>query len=292
MKRTKKSKRISTLGSRLTSFVSVCLVLVLLSASALTVIASLRLQADIKRNIGVVVDMERDCPATAVNHLKQYLHSCPAIESYRFTSAEDILAKESEIMGEDIFALAEGNPYTSEFELHMRPAYACVDSIEALRSTLLGFAGVADVSSETAVLQGLDTTMKRIGLTLSILAAIVLLVSAGLINNTVSLSIYSRRFIIYTMKLVGATPSYICRPFVLAGLRDGFIAGAVDAILLGAAWRWALDTELNPELIFTVKDIVLTGLGALAAGVALYTLTAWLAARRYIRANYDQMFIK
>lgn len=292
MKRRKKSKHISTIGSRLTSSVSICLVLILLSATALTVVAARRLQADLRRNVSVVVHMERDCPASSVNSLKQRLLASAAVETFSYSSAEEILAQESELMGEDIAALAEGNPYTSEFELHLRPAYVVSDSIEALCSALQGLEGVAAVDSETAVLEGLDTAMRRAASLLGILAAIVLVVAIGLINNTVSLAIYSRRFIIYTMKLVGATPGYICRPFVWAGLRDGLIAGAVCAALVGLAWHRGVATYLYIEQIFSSTDIIVVAAGNVVVGGLLYSVAAWTAARRYIRADYDQMFMK
>ena len=272
--------------------VSVALVLVLLGMAAIVGIAGAQLRTQVKRNIGFVAIMEKDCSTEQVNAMKTCLLSQPAIKSFVFSSADEILASESEYMGQDIAAIADGNPYSSEFDVKVRPAYSSADSIAAISAFIADMPGVAEVTNESAVIEGVDAMVRRTTLVLAGLAIILLLVSIALIGNTVSLSVYGRRFIIHTMKLVGATPGFIRRPFVLAGLRDGFIAGVAASALIVALRYYApsLDPMFDELVGWPATAYICTGMVLL--GAVLTSLTALVAANRYLRASYDEMFLK
>ncbi len=217
----KRSRRISTFGSRITSLVSVALVLILLGLASLMGLAGKNLTDDVRRNLGFIVKMERDCPDAAINTVKQALLASPSVERLTFSSADDIMEQESQYLGEEIGALLDANPYSAEFDVKVRPAYATPDSIEAAVEFFSSMAGVDEIVTESAVIEGVDSTLRRLGAVLLIVAAILLAVSVALINNTISLSIYARRFVIHTMKLVGATGGFIRRPFLRAGALNG-----------------------------------------------------------------------
>lgn len=288
----RRSKRISTLGARLTSMVSVALVLVLLGLAAMIGLAGATIQDEVKRNIGFVAVMDKECTAEQLNAMKTCLLSQPAVKSFAFSSAEDILASESEYMGQDIAAIADGNPYSSEFDVKVRPAYASADSIASFAAFIADMPGVQEVNSESTVIEGIDTTVRRVTMVLSVMALVLLVVAVALIGNTVSLSVYGRRFIIHTMKLVGATPGFIRRPFVMAGLRDGFIAGLLASAVIVAFRYYA--PRVNPiahELV-SWQLVAIVCAAMVLAGAIISSLTALVAANRYLRASYDEMFLK
>lgn len=288
----RRSKRISTLGARLTSMVSVALVLVLLGLAAMIGLAGATIQDEVKRNIGFVAVMDKECTAEQLNAMKTCLLSQPAVKSFAFSSAEDILASESEYMGQDIAAIADGNPYSSEFDVKVRPAYASADSIASFAAFIADMPGVQEVNSESTVIEGIDTTVRRVTMVLSVMALVLLVVAVALIGNTVSLSVYGRRFIIHTMKLVGATPGFIRRPFVVAGLRDGFIAGLLASAVIVAFRYYAPRVDpIAHELVSWQLVAIVCGAMVLA-GAIISSLTALVAANRYLRASYDEMFLK
>ncbi len=288
----RRSKRISTLGARLTSMVSVALVLVLLGLAAMIGLAGATIQDEVKRNIGFVAVMDKECTAEQLNAMKTCLLSQPAVKSFAFSSAEDILASESEYMGQDIAAIADGNPYSSEFDVKVRPAYASADSIASFAAFIADMPGVHEVNSESTVIEGIDTTVRRVTMVLSVMALVLLVVAVALIGNTVSLSVYGRRFIIHTMKLVGATPGFIRRPFVVAGLRDGFIAGLLASAVIVAFRYYAPRVDpIAHELVSWQLVAIVCGAMVLA-GAIISSLTALVAANRYLRASYDEMFLK
>lgn len=287
-----KNRRISTFGSRITSLVSVTLVLVLLGVSAMAGIAGKNITDEVRRHLGFIIKMERGCSDSNINLLKQSLLSCEAVDLLTFTSADDIMAQESEFLGEDIAATLDSNPYSPEFDIRVKPAYASADSIEALSMRYSGAAGVSEIVTESAIIEGVDSTLRRASSIVLIVALILLAVSVALINNTISLSIYARRFVIHTMKLVGAKGSFIRRPFVQAGLASGIIAGVcAAAVLVGLRYYTAsVDPMLETALPLGATALVCVLL--VAAGCVICTLTAVFATNRYLRASYDEMFLK
>ena len=288
----RKSRRISTFSSRITSLVSVALVLVLLGLACLMGVAGKNLTDNLRRNLGFFVKMERECPEAQINIMKQSLISSPAVNSVTYTSAEDILAQESEYIGEEIGTMLDVNPYSPEFEVKVNPAYASSDSTRALTERYENAQGVQEIITESAVIEGVDSTLKRVGSILLIVAAIMLAVSVALINNTISLSIYGRRFVIHTMKLVGATGSFIRRPFILAGFVNGLTAGAIaSAFLIGIRfYAGTIDPMLDQALpwFYVAAICVLLVL----IGAAICVVTAMFVTNRYIKASYDEMFLK
>lgn len=288
----KKSRRISTLGSRLTSLVSVALVLILLGLAVLMGVAGKSLTDDLRRSLGFVIKMERDCPAEYINTLKQELTDMPAVGVFTFLSADDIMEEESMYLGEDIAALVDANPYSPEFDIKVKPDYSSPDSIAAIGARLEQYSGVSEVVTESAVIEGVDSTLRRLSAVLLCVAAVLAVVSVTLINNTISLSIYSRRFVIHTMKLVGATAAFIRRPFLLAGAMNGLFAGlAASAVLIGLrCYVSSLDRMLGQALGWGV--VVLVCVAVTLLGIAICVLTALFATNRYLKASYDEMFLK
>lgn len=287
-----KFRRISTLGSRFTSLVSVALVLVLLGLAAMLAVAGANLTDNLRRNLGFVIKMERDCPESAVNTVKQALLANRAVERISFESAEQILQQESEYLGEDLTAMLDANPYAAEFDIKVKPQYSSPDSIEALSDFFGDLPSVDEIVTESAVIEGIDTTLRRSSLVLLGLAVVLLVVSLALINNAVSLSIYSRRFVIHTMKLVGATRSFIRRPFLQASATNGIIAGIVAGCILCGLRFYAgrLDPAIDAAIGWTATAAICLALLALGASICL--LTALFATNRYLRASYDEMFLK
>ncbi len=290
--RERRGRRISTLGSRVTSLASVGLVLLLLGMAAVGGIAGSRLEAEVRSSLGFVVLMTPDCDAVQVNGVKSCLMSHRAVESFAYTDAAEILASESAAMGRDIASELDGNPYSSEFDVRVRPQYSLPDSIDSVAAFLQTLPGVAETIAESSVIENVDTTVRRVALVSAAAGVVLLLIAIALIANTVSLSIYGRRFVIHTMKLVGATGGYIRRPFVLAGLRGGMLAGIVASLIL-LALRYYVPQEypLVAELVGWY-DTMYVCIGMVIFGGLITAITTIFAANKYIRASYDEMFLK
>ncbi len=213
----KRSQHISILGSRITSVVSVALVLVLLGVAALMTSAARKATDNVRRNMGFTIKMERGMGADEINNMKKRLAKAAYVESFVYASPDEILAQESEIIGEDIMALVDENPYGAEFDVKVRPQWAHSDSIASIALSVGSAKGVEDVLTDTGVIDSVNRNISRLTWIMLAVAAALLAISFVLINNTVSLAVYSRRFVIHTMRLVGATGAFIRRPFLKAG---------------------------------------------------------------------------
>ncbi len=285
-------KHISTLGSQLTSIISVTLVLVLLGLTALGGIAVRSLTDDVRRNLGFTVKMKNDVNDGELNEMKRFLAEAPFCESYVYLSAESIMEEESRSMGENIYELLDTNPFSAEFDVVLARDYANADSIAALSERLPAVAGVDEVLTEGAVIADVDTAFNRLRIVLLTVSGALLLISFVLINNTVSLSIYSRRFLIHTMKLVGATAGFIRRPFIRAGAASGLAAGlAASAILIGLR---AYVGNIDPAIAYGLTPATMASVsgGIIITGVIICAGASMIAANRYLRLGYDDMFRK
>jgi cell division transport system permease protein len=274
----KRSSRISTFGSQLTSIISVTLVLLILGLIAVGGLAGERLTDDIRRNIGFIVKTNHNATDVEINSLKKELTAAAYVESFVYSSADEIMSQESEYLGEDISQLIDENPFTAEFDVKVKPTYASVDSIEHVRAVLEQNPAVGEVMTETVVIDNVNSALHRFTAILLVVAGALLIISFVLINNTVSLSIYSRRFVIHTMKLVGATRGFIRRPFITAGIVNGIVSALTIDPTLSAMLTW--------------EDMSLVFVGILLCGILICAIASTIATNRYLKADYDEMFMK
>ncbi len=151
-------------------------------------------------------------------------------------------------------------------------------------------AGVDEVSVNTDMVESLTRNARMFNTVMLVIAAALLLISFVLINNTVRLTVYSRRFLIHTMKLVGATPGFIRRPFILSNLVQGVVAGIVASGLLAGliAWGKNWDEALDPLLPWATVAVIFVAI--FITGMAICAIAAFFATNRYLRADYDDMF--
>lgn len=267
--------------------------LVLLIIGFILIAAFLTRGADnsLRQHIGMVVRVAQDASDSDVNAISAALQSRPYAASVHFSSADEVYEEEMQYNPELLEALGF-NPYSSEFDLFLNHAYVNSDSIAAIVSDISSLAGVDSVYSSSEVVDHLNFYMGKATLYLSILGIVLALISVVLIFNTVNLIVYSRRFIIHTMKLVGAKPSFIRKPFFLSGLRIGIIAGVVASAVVCALHFSASSAEM--EYIFfqswihtAVLCFILIVFGAIFCSSAAY-----LAASRFIRYSYDKLYMK
>lgn len=287
----KRSLHISVLGSRLTSVVSVTLVLVILGVAAVMTLAARTATDNVRRNMGFTVKMERGISDTRINAMKKALASAPYAESFVYAGADDILAQESEIIGEDIMLLVDENPYGAEFDVRVRPDWACGDSIIVLAERIRVMEGVDDVETDTSVIDSVNTNIARLTWIMLAVAAALLIISFVLINNTVSLAVYSRRFVIHTMRLVGATGAFIRRPFLAAGALTGLTAAIIASGILAGAQAYAMhaDAALAANLSWAASAAIYAAL--IVVGVLICLLASVFATNRYLRSDIDDYYM-
>ena len=287
----KRSFRISTLGSQITSVISVALVLLIIGVLASIGMATRNLTDSVKGHISLICRLDIQAGTDQINALKQTFSQAPYVSSYLYTSPDEVLAQEMEYNPE-IMDLLDENPYSPEFELRLKPAYASSDSIGRITNSLEALPYVEEVISQAKAADTINSAITRIMWVLAAVAAALLLISVVLINNTVSLAVYSRRFVIHSMKLVGATPGFIRRPFITAGLISGIVAAMIASAAVTAIQAYVRTTDLAAYLAAPWHYVAAIAAVLLLLGTLICCFSALFATNRYLRASFDYIHKK
>lgn len=286
----KNQSRMAGVGDRVTSTISVTLVLFILGLVAAINIAFSTLDKELKEKMGFTVVLCDSVAAESVGSLRQLCANAPYISEYKYLSSEDVLKEEAGADGAALVEMLGVNPYAPMFDIRVKRQWANTDSINRIVTAWSRMDGVDEVSVNTEIVDNLNRNARMFNTVLLVIAAALLLISFVLINNTVRLTVYSRRFIIHTMKLVGATDGFIRRPFIVTNIIQGVIAGVVASGLLAAliAWGKNWDAAIESILPWGVASIIFGVIPVV--GMAICALASLLATNRYLRADYDEMF--
>ena len=287
-------KKISYFSANVTAVISVALVLLLLGIVAVIGVGARGLSEKIKENIGFDISMNEDATEHQIAALRRDIAAAPFTARMKYVSKEDALEVWREETGEDLMAVLGFNPLTAEIEVHVRSNYSDVASIDRIAAGLKQkYTAIESVTTHRENIEAINRTLTQTALVLGVAAAAMLIISLALINNTVRMTIYSKRFLIHTMKLVGATPGFIRRPIVVSCMINGIIAAFVAVGLLSALLYYLGLDSLAGEAVREAVPIEAVGATAAAMvvlGALLCCATAFFAANKYIRLDYDRLF--
>ncbi len=284
-------KGFSSLSVHATATVSVALILLLLGLVAVLGLAAKAVTRDIKEHLGFDITLTEESTLDTVNEFKRRLSEAPYVASFLYHSPQEALDTWQEEMGENLVELLEVNPFLPEFEVNVKEAYANADSLDAIIAPLTEMTQVAEVNVHTEVVEKVNRNISTLMLVLLIAACALAPISFVLINNTVRLTIYSRRFTIHTMKLVGASRGFIRRPFLISNAVQGAVAGIAASAALAAMVAYAF-SYIDPALEAYVSIAQVATVAALLTvlGVAICVTAAWWATQRYLVRGYDDLF--
>ncbi len=279
-------------GSYFMSLMSIALVLFLLGVFALLMMHAQKLSNHLKENIGFEVVMNSNVKEAKILQLQRELDSMPAVKSTEYITKEEAIRRLSEDLGEDFLQWLgnEENPLLPSIDVRFNANYANNDSIAAIQAQLLKNSDVKDVYYQKSLVGLINQNVNRIGIALMVASLVLLIIAITLIRNTIRLSIYSKRFLVRSMQLVGATPAYIRRPFIRNGILQGFFGGLLADALL-ALLLYGLTTRI-PELTFVQDYTIIIGIfvGIIVLGMLLGGISTRLALRKYLHADVDQLY--
>ncbi|MDE6308982.1 MAG: permease-like cell division protein FtsX [Muribaculaceae bacterium] len=281
---------ISTFSAQFTSTISVALVLLVLGVVVLMGVAARNVVRDIRQNLGFDVVLWCDADQATIDRYNATLDTASYVASYEYVSIDNAIDEWSEMTGEDLRELGDEEIFGPTFRIKVNENYANNDSIKALTESFAAASEVDEVIAHTNMIDDINHNTRSIILVLSVVAMALLLISFVLINNTIRLTIYARRFTIHTMKLVGATPAFIRKPFVCASMLQGFIAGLIAAAVLASLLFYSNTVDPTVSEIITWRDAAIVLGGTVIGGVIICLLAALLATNKYLRLDYDDMF--
>lgn len=289
MTKEKKSK-VSYFQSNITATVSVALVLVLVGVVAFLMLTAQKLGNNLKENIGFSIVLKGDASADDEAQLNALFKKAPYVTKVEYISKDAALQQWKNDTGEDLVETFGVNPLSAEYQVNVKSEYASVAKMKAIQAQLQQMPMIEEIVMYEAEVNAANENITNISMVLLAVAALLVLISFVLINNTVRLTVYSRRFLIHTMKLVGAKPGFIRKPFVVQNLINGVIAGMVACGALIGLYYAANSFEIGLGSMFLTSEIIIVFCGLLVAGALICGISAFFAADKYIRLDYDDLF--
>ena len=273
-----------------TSSISTTLVLLLLGLVVFFVLGAHNLSVYVKENINFSILISDDMKESDILKLQKKLDKEPFVKETEYISKKQALREQTEAMGTDPQEFLGYNPFTASIEIKLHSDYANSDSIAKIEKKIKRNTNIQEVLYQKDLIDAVNDNIRNISLMLLGLAVILTFISFALINNTIRLAIYSKRFLIHTMKLVGASWSFIRRPFLRRNFWIGVLSAVIaDAVLWGAAY-WLVSYE--PELIrvITPEVMLLVSVAVLVFGVLITWLCALLSINKYLRMKASTLY--
>ena len=273
-----------------TTTISVALVLFLVGLESMLFLSAHELMRHVKESMVLSIVMTDNTNDEDIARMERLLDVVPYSLDYQYISREQALQDHIENLGENPQDFLGFNPLTDAFEVHLNAAYAQMDSVAKIEESLLTLPFVAKVVYQKDVMKVLDNNLSEVSFMLSGIALVLLLIALVLISNTIQLQVYSKRFIINTMRLVGATPWVIKWPFVRRNLRMGIEAALVALMLLAMTYYYCqvhMGVMLFPLIWQNVGFVIAL---MLAIGLLITFLASVAATNRYIRMKTSKMY--
>lgn len=270
--------------------ISTAMVLVLIGIVVLTVFTGRNLSNYVKENLTLTMILQPDMSDGESIALANRVDGLSYINHIKYISKDQALKEGTKELGANPAEFAGENPFTAEIEIQLKAQYANNDSIQWISKQLKEYKGVSEVSYRQDLINSVNRTLNRISLVLLIIAALLTVVSFSLINNTIRLSVYARRFSIHTMKLVGASWNFIRMPFIRQAIGEGLLSAIIALAVLGIGMFALYNYEPEMTTIIDASVMTFTALIVLAVGVIITTFCAWLSVNKFLRMKAGDLY--
>lgn len=273
-----------------TAVISISLVLFLLGMFSVLVMNAKMLSDYIKENLEVQIYVQEDAELRDIKTLERQLKAYPYVKKLDFISKETAVKILTDDLGENFVDFLGYNPLLASFNLTVNAAYANSDSLQLVKKELLANPIVKEVYYQANVLDLINKNLQTIAIVIGGFSVLLLLITVTLINNSIRLSLYSQRFIIKSMQLVGATGWFIKRPYLGKSLLQGLISSLIAGGMLYGLLQVA-DAQL-PDLksLRNEQHTLFIGLGMLLIGLFISFFSTWIAISKYLRNKIDDLY--
>lgn len=270
--------------------ISTTMVLILLGLVVFFVLSAHNLSVHMKENLKVTV-MLKD--SVTVNDAKLFcrdLYHRPYSRNIDYISKEQAQREQVKELGSDPTEFLGFNPFPATLEIRLKADYANHDSLVWIAKEIRNDKRVSDLAYMEDLMDRVNVNISRVSLILLVLAVLLTFVSFSLISNTVRLSVYARRFVIHTMKLVGASWGFIRRPFLKQAVGIGIIAAILAICVLGSGVYGLYMTQPGIEDVVTWEVLAITAASVLLFGIIITALCAWLAVNKFLRMKAGELY--
>jgi len=277
-------------SSYLSSIVSISLVLFMLGLLGLLVLDARKISDYLREHVTLTVYLEDSLSREDLTALQKKISAGNYVKSVRLISKEEALDSLKRQLGEGAVSMIESNPLPATIDLTLRAAYAQPDSIHRIQAILSKEAGVHEISYQETEVEKMNKNFRTIALIILIFNGLLFFIAVALINNTIRLSLHSRRFLIKSMQLVGATRSFIRWPFLKKGFIHGMYSGIISIILLAGIVY--LVQRNFPEFgqLSDLQNLAFLFGGVIVFGIVLSGISTFIAVNRYLRIRAGNLY--
>ena len=270
--------------------ISTTMVLILLGLVVFFVLSARNLSAHMKENLTVTVMLKDSVSLNDAKRLCRDLYHRPYSHNIDYISKEQAQREQIKELGTDPTEFLGFNPFPATLEIQLESDYANRDSLKWIAKEIGNDKRVSDIAYMEDLMDKVNTNLSRISIVLLVLAVLLTFVSFSLISNTVRLSVYARRFLIHTMKLVGASWGFIRRPFMKQAIGVGVVAALFANAVLGAGVYGLYLTQPGVFDIVTWQVLTITGISVLVFGIVITAVCAWLAVNKFLRMRASELY--
>jgi cell division transport system permease protein len=290
MAKRKKNKAISFFHSRFISIISIAMVLFLLGLIFLIALMGNRLSDYVKENILFSVMLKDEMREADIKRIQSTLNSMLFTRETEYISKEQIAQEIKEELGEDPELFLGYNPFQASIEVRLKPEYASPDSMQIIEQRVRGYASVSEVLYRKDMMQIVNDNIRLLSLVLLILVVILMAISFVLIGNTIRLLIYSKRFLIHTMQLVGATAGFICRPFIIHNIVSGIIASFLAILMLVGSLYYVQGELTGFVRMLNVGILAIVCTTVFLMGIIITLLATIMSVNKYLKMDLNRMY--
>ncbi|MDD4516720.1 permease-like cell division protein FtsX [Massilibacteroides sp.] len=286
----KKISSVSFFNSRLTSVISIALVLFLLGLVFLIGLLGNKLSEYVKENLSFSIVLKDNQKEADIKRIQRTLDAQPFIKSTHYISKDQAARELEEEIGENPETFLGFNPLQASIEVKLHSQYANADSLSVIEKKIKSYTSVSELLYRKDMMEMVNKNIKKVGLVLLGLAIVLMTISFVLISNTIRLLIYSKRFLIHTMKLVGATPGFIRAPFIRYNMLSGVFAAFLAILMLTSALYY-LQGELSGFIqILDMPTLLTVYVVVLVLGILLSVFATIISVNKYLRLGIDKMY--
>lgn len=287
---TNKMARKTLRTSYISTVVSITLVLFMIGTLGVLVLHARKISNYVKENIQLSVMLLPDAKDQDINLLMKMLEGSEFVKSATYVTKEEAAASLKEDLGEDFVEFLGYNPLLSSIDVKLKAEHADLETVNSLKSQIGASASVKEVYFQQSLIDMINKNIRTFGIVILGFSALLFFIAAALINNTIRLSLYSRRLLIKSMKLVGATRGFIRKPFLWSGIMQGLL-GALFANFLLAGLLYFASKEIPDMAAISDFQMILTLMvGVVIAGVFISGISTFFAVNKYLNRNTQDLY--
>jgi len=278
------------INSKITSTISISLVLFLLGIIVLLSSVTQKLATYVKENMSFSIVLADDMKEADIKKLQRTIDSSPYTKSTEYKTKEQVVEEMIAELGENPETFLGFNPFLASIEVKLNAEYANNDSIAAIEKELKEVSNIGDITYRKDLLDTVNNNIRRISFALIALTGLLLFISFALINNTIRLMVYSKRFLIHTMKLVGASNSFIRKPFIYSNILTGILAAIIAMGLLLCLVYYGLQGLSGLSGLIDIDSLIIVFGIISASGILISTIATYFAVNKYLKLKVDDLY--